>query len=65
MAATARRIRSYAGKDAELRELAGVLEAEQHVYAAPMQESLRKQAHFASANALRSRDAMGHSRREA
>jgi len=30
-----------------------------------MQESLRKQAHFASANALRSRDAMGHSRREA
>ena len=28
-------------------------------------ESPRKQAHFASANALRSRDAMGHSRRDA
>ena len=49
------------GKDAELRELARVLEAEQGVYAAPMAEPLRKQAHFASANALRSRDAMGHS----
>jgi hypothetical protein len=65
MAATARRIRSYAGKDAELREIARVLEAEQGAYAAPMAESLRKQAHFASANALRSRDAMGHSRRDA
>ena len=65
MAATARRIRSYAGKDTELRELARVLEAEQGLYSAPMAESVRKQAHFASANALRSRDAMGHSRREA
>jgi hypothetical protein len=65
MAATARRIRSYAGKDAELRELAAVLEAEQGVFAAPMAESQRKQTHYASANALRSRDAMGHSRREA
>src|SRR6476661_4665432 len=48
MAATARRIRSYAGKDAELRELAAVLEAEQGVFAAPMAESLRQQTHYAS-----------------
>jgi Ca-activated chloride channel family protein len=65
MAATARRIRGYAGKDAELRELARVLEVEQGLYAAPMAESLRKEAHFASANVLRSRDARGHSRRDA
>jgi Ca-activated chloride channel family protein len=65
LAATARRIRAYAGKDAELREVARTLEAEQGLYAAPMAESARKQAHYASANALRSRDAMGHSRREA
>jgi hypothetical protein len=65
MAATARRIRGYAGKDAELRELARVLEVEQGLYAAPMAESLRKEAHFASANVLRSRDAKGHSRRDA
>ena len=31
------------------------------VFAAPMPEPSRKQAHFASANLLRSRDAAGHS----
>ena len=35
MAATARRIRSYAGKDTELRELARVLEAEQGLVLGP------------------------------
>ena len=37
------------------------LAEEEVVYAAPMAEPLRKQAHFASANALRSRDVMGRS----
>ena len=58
MAATARRIRSYAGKDAELRELAGVLEAEQHVYAAPMAGVA------AQAGALRERQRPAQPRRD-
>ena len=59
--ATARRIRGYAGHDPVLREVVDELREEQVTYAAPMAEPSRKQAHFASANALRSRDASGRS----
>ena len=59
--ATASRIRGYAGDDPTLRELLGTMVREEMVYAAPMAEPARKQAHFASANALRSRDAAGRS----
>ncbi len=58
---TARRIRSYSGQDPELSAIAGLLEREEAVYAAPMPEDARKQAHFASANLMRSRDAVGRS----
>jgi len=59
--ATASRIRDYAGDDPALRELLDTMVREEMVYAAPMAEPARKQAHFASANALRSRDAAGRS----
>jgi hypothetical protein len=59
----ARRIRGYAGSDAELRELAGQLIAEGRAFAAPMAELARKSAHFSSANLQRSRDPGGHAQR--
>ena len=62
---TAQRIRGYAGEDAELRAIVVSLEREEAVYAAPMPEQLRKTVHFQSANALRSRDAMGRSVKDA
>jgi Ca-activated chloride channel family protein len=58
---TARRIRGYAAHDRVLRELIDELREEQVTYAAPMAEPSLKQAHFASANMLRSRDASGRS----
>jgi len=60
ISSVAERIRSYAGRDPELRELVRTLEAEQGVFAAPMAEASRKSHHFASANQARSRDASGH-----
>jgi Ca-activated chloride channel family protein len=59
--ATAARIRAYAGSDPDLRELLDTMVREEQVFAAPMAEPARKQAHFASANLLRSRDASGRS----
>ena len=59
MAATAARIRSYADGDPDLNRLAESLVAETGTFAAPMAEMSRKQAHFASANMLRSRDQSG------
>ena len=59
----ARRIRAYAGSDAELRELAGQLVAEERAFSAPMAELDRKHAHFSSANLQRSRDPGGHAQR--
>jgi Ca-activated chloride channel homolog len=61
LTSTAERIRSYAGNDSELRRLAEALDGDAPAYSAPMAEGLRKQAHFASANLLRSRDAAGRS----
>ena len=59
--ATARRIRGYAGHDRVMRELIDELGTEQVTFAAPMAEPRLKEAHFASANMLRSRDATGRS----
>jgi hypothetical protein len=56
---TAKRIRKYAGRDAELRSLIAELEEETTRFAAPMQAHLLKEVHFASANVARSRDIMG------
>jgi Ca-activated chloride channel family protein len=61
MTATAERIGAYAGTDPELRDVMTALVGDAAVFAAPMPEPSRKQAHFASANLLRSRDASGHS----
>jgi hypothetical protein len=61
LTATAERIRSYAGDDPELHGLARALESDAPTFAAPMSEPSRKQAHYASANSLRSRDAQGRS----
>jgi Ca-activated chloride channel family protein len=61
LGATAERIRGYAGDDAVLATVAESLASERITFSAPMTEPSRKQAHFASANLLRSRDAQGHS----
>ena len=57
--ATAKRIRSYAGRDPELRTLVSELEAEAFVYAQPMVPRELKRRHFASANEARSRTELG------
>ena len=59
--ATARRIRSYAGHDPEMRALIDALTQEQVMFSTPREESFLKTAHFASANLQRSRDASGRS----
>jgi Ca-activated chloride channel family protein len=63
LAATAKRIRKYAGRDPELRALVAELEGESQRFAAPMSMPDLKRAHFASASVARSRDAMGRARR--
>ena len=64
LGATARKIRGYAGRDPMLRELALELEGEAQRFAAPMAPSLLKEAHFASANVARCRDASGRSMKQ-
>ena len=59
--ATARRIAAYAGNDVVMRDLGGKLEDERIRFSARVPEHALKRAHFASANALRSRDPDGHS----
>lgn len=59
--ATAKRIRRYAGSDAEMHSLVGELQAEAHRFAAPLPAASLKKVHFASANLARSRDDMGRS----
>ena len=56
---TAKRIRQYAGKDTELRELVTALEAEAQQFAAPMAAYALKEAHFDASNLARSRTATG------
>jgi hypothetical protein len=55
----ARRIRDYAGRDAELRAILAELERETEVLAAPMPELLRKEMYFQSANLARMRTTEG------
>ncbi|MEO8437748.1 MAG: VWA domain-containing protein [Chloroflexota bacterium] len=57
--ATAKRIREYAGHDQVMLDLVEELGHEGVTFAAPMAEPRLKEAHFASANMLRSRDASG------
>ena len=59
LSGVARRIRDYAGRDHELREIVSELERETAVMAAPMPELSRKAAFFASANAARMRSPEG------
>lgn len=61
LTATAERIRSYADDDPELLDLVRALESDAPTFAAPMSEPGRKNAHYASANLLRSRDVQGRS----
>jgi len=61
LAATAGRIREYAGSDPEMGAIVDAMVREEVVFAAPMAEPSRKRMHFASANLLRSRDASGRS----
>jgi hypothetical protein len=58
---TGRRIRDFGGRDPELRGLVGELAAEGDTFAAPMPALALKEAHFASANMARTRDAQGRS----
>jgi hypothetical protein len=60
---TARRIRTYAGNDAELRDLVGTMEGETLRFTHRMSERSLKGIHFQSANVARSRDEMGRSRK--
>lgn len=53
--ATARRIRSYAGRDPELRAILGELEGELRVFAVPMMEMDRKHAFASSSYLMNSR----------
>jgi Ca-activated chloride channel family protein len=65
LSSTAERIRTYAGDDPQMRDLIASLEGDAMLFSAPMAEGTRKQAHFASANLLRSRDARGRSLKRA
>ena len=59
LAATAKRIRSYAGRDARMRELVAQLSAEAETFAAPMSPMMLKEAHFAGSTMARMRSASG------
>lgn len=63
MRATARRIRSYAGRDRELRAIADELERDAERFAHHLAERSRKEAYGMSANMLSSRDMQGKARR--
>ncbi len=59
LAATAKRIREYAGRDARMREIVAELAVEGETFSAPMPSLMLKEAHFASANLSRMRSAEG------
>lgn len=61
LAATAERIKAYAGNDPVMRGLVAELEQEQVTFAAPMAAHALKSMHFASSNLARSRNASGQS----
>jgi hypothetical protein len=59
LAGVAKRIRSYAGRDAVMRWLIGELEREAEVSAAPMSPAAVKGMYFNASAKLRSRDSFG------
>ena len=59
LAGVAKRIRSYAGRDPEMRALIGELESRVAEVAAPMPEASRKQMYFESYASVKSRDISG------
>jgi Ca-activated chloride channel homolog len=59
IAATAKRIREYAGRDSRMRELIAELSAEAETFAAPMPAMALKEAHFAGSNLARMRSVSG------
>jgi Ca-activated chloride channel family protein len=61
LAGVAKRVRSYASGDAELREIAASLRMELPTYAAAMPEMARKSRHWAASNVARMRTAEGQS----
>jgi len=61
--ATAKRIRSYAGRDDQLRALVRELEAEAEQFAAPMPALALKEAHYSSSNLARTRTVDGRAMR--
>ena len=63
LSGVARRIKDYAGRDAQLREVVSELERESEYMAAPMAELSRKQMHFQSANVARMRTVEGRAMR--
>jgi Ca-activated chloride channel family protein len=63
LGATARRIASYAGRDAELSAIVTGLTASAERYGRPLDELMRKTGHAGTVFMTRSRDASGASRR--
>jgi Ca-activated chloride channel family protein len=63
LTATAKRIRQYAGRDAELRDLVAQLEAEAQHFNAPMAAYSLKEAHFNASTMARSRTVTGRAMR--
>ena len=61
--AVARRIRGYAGRDPEMRQIVAELVAEQPMWAAPMTAMELKVRHFASSSMARGRDEYGRAQR--
>lgn len=63
MAGVARRVASYAGRDAELRAIVSELEGERVAWAAPMAVAERQARHFAATAFMQSRGPEGRVRR--
>ena len=63
LSGVARRIRDYAGRDHELREIVAELERETDVMAAPMAEPARKLAHYQASTLARMRTFDGRAMR--
>ncbi|HWT44791.1 MAG TPA: VWA domain-containing protein [Vicinamibacterales bacterium] len=60
---TAKRIKEYAGSDAQLLEIVASLHHRRPGYSAPMPAAALKQEHYASSNAMTLRSAVGKARR--
>ena len=63
LASVAKRIRSYAGRDSEMRTLIASLEQDSEQLATPMAPAALKEMHFRSYQSAKTRDAMGRAMR--